>query len=73
MTAKELRAMTAQGPAVVMVAKEDMLRLLDAAATRTRLLWLYRTAFWLLAATVLALVAAVALTPSTALLNWILG
>lgn len=29
MTAAELRAMVAQGPAVVMVAKDDMLKLLD--------------------------------------------
>jgi hypothetical protein len=29
MTADELRALTAAGPAVVMVAKDDMLRLLD--------------------------------------------
>jgi hypothetical protein len=69
MTAKELRAMTAQGPAVVMVTKEDMLRLLDAATTRTRLLWLYRVSFWLLAATVLSLVAILAFMPSTAFLD----
>jgi hypothetical protein len=29
MTAAELRALVAQGPAVVMVAKDDMLKLLD--------------------------------------------
>ncbi len=29
MTAAELRAMTAQGPATILVSREDMLRLLD--------------------------------------------
>mgnify|MGYP001273081640 CR=1 FL=1 len=32
MTAAELRALTAQGPAVVMVSRDDMLRLLDTVA-----------------------------------------
>ena len=73
MTAKELRAMTAQGPAVVMVAKEDMLRLLDEAATRKRLLWAYRIAFAILTVTALTVTAALDLVTTKYLLKWMLA
>jgi hypothetical protein len=73
MTAKELRAITAQGPAVVMVAREDMLRLLDGLEdAKNRLFW-NRVAFWTLTTTLLSLFAFSAFAPSTILVDWILG